>query len=33
MSGEYFSFLGVVPVLGRGFLPEEDAQAGVARSP
>ena len=25
VSGEYFSFLGVVPVLGRGFLPEEDA--------
>ena len=28
VSGEYFSFLGVVPVLGRGFLPEEDHQAG-----
>jgi macrolide transport system ATP-binding/permease protein len=28
VSGEYFSFLGVVPVLGRGFLPEEDGQAG-----
>jgi len=29
VSGDYFSFLGVVPVLGRGFLPEEDAQAGA----
>jgi macrolide transport system ATP-binding/permease protein len=28
VSGEYFSFLGVVPVLGRSFLPEEDGQAG-----
>ncbi len=28
VSGEYFSFLGVVPVLGRGFLPEEDAETG-----
>ncbi|MCX5644849.1 MAG: ABC transporter permease [Phycisphaerae bacterium] len=29
VSGEYFSFLGVVPALGRGFLPEEDGQAGA----
>jgi predicted permease len=29
VSGDYFSFLGVVPVLGRGFLPEEDAEAGA----
>ncbi len=28
VSGEYFSFLGVIPVLGRGFLPEEDAENG-----
>jgi predicted permease len=26
VSGEYFSFLGVFPALGRGFLPEEDGQ-------
>lgn len=29
VSGDYFSFLGVVPVLGRGFLPEEDTQVGA----
>ncbi|MBN1507541.1 MAG: ABC transporter permease [Sedimentisphaerales bacterium] len=29
VSGEYFSFLGVVPTLGRGFLPEEDARTGA----
>lgn len=28
VSGEYFSFLGVNPVLGRGFLPEEDVEDG-----
>lgn len=26
--GDYFPFLGVAPVLGRGFLPEENMQAG-----
>jgi putative ABC transport system permease protein len=26
VSGNYFSFLGVVPKIGRGFLPEEDRQ-------
>ncbi len=29
VSGDYFSFLGITPVLGRGFLPEEEAQAGA----
>ena len=29
VSGEYFSFVGVAPVLGRGFLPEEDTQTGA----
>jgi putative ABC transport system permease protein len=29
VSGDYFSFLGIVPVLGRGFLPEEDAEGGA----
>jgi predicted permease len=29
VSGDYFSFLGVNPVLGRGFLLEEDAQTGA----
>ncbi len=29
VSGDYFSFLGVVPVLGRGFLAEEDTQTGA----
>jgi predicted permease len=29
VSGEYFSFVGVAPVLGRGFLPEEEAQTGA----
>ncbi|MBI4327953.1 MAG: ABC transporter permease [Chloroflexi bacterium] len=28
VSGDYFSFLGVVPAPGRGFLPEEDSGAG-----
>ena len=29
VSGNYFSFLGVAPTLGRGFLPEEDAGLGA----
>ena len=29
VSEDYFSFLGITPVLGRGFLPEEGAQAGA----
>ena len=29
VSGDYFSFLGVPPVLGRGFYQEEDTQAGA----
>jgi predicted permease len=29
VSGNYFSTLGVNPVVGRGFLPEEDASAGA----
>ena len=28
VAGDYFSFLGVVPVLGRGFLPEEKTETG-----
>jgi putative ABC transport system permease protein len=28
VAGDYFSFLGVAPVLGRGFLPEEKVQTG-----
>ena len=31
-SEDYFSFLGIAPVLGRGFLPEEEAQAGLTPS-
>ena len=30
VSGDYFSFLGVQPVIGRGFLPEEDAHPGAS---
>jgi len=29
VAGDYFSFLGVVPVLGRDFLPEENTQTGA----
>src|SRR5213594_1378427 len=29
VSGDYFSFLGVKPALGRGFLPEQDAEPGT----
>ena len=29
VSEDYFSFLGITPVLGRGFLPEEGAQGGA----
>ena len=29
VSADYFSFLGVTPVVGRGFLPEEDAEPGT----
>ena len=29
VSGNYFSALGVNPVVGRGFLPEEDASPGA----
>jgi hypothetical protein len=29
VSGNYFSALGVDPVVGRGFLPEEDASLGA----
>src|SRR4029434_6390368 len=29
VSGDYFGFLGVQPVLGRGFLPEEDDKPGT----
>lgn len=30
VSGNYFAALGVNPVLGRGFLPEEDAASGAS---
>ena len=29
VSGDYFKFLGVQPMMGRGFLPEEDDQPGA----
>src|SRR5256886_13042416 len=29
VSGDYFSFLGITPALGRWFLPEEDAKMGT----
>ena len=29
VSGDYFSFLGVTPAVGRSFLPEEDAEPGT----
>jgi predicted permease len=29
VSGNYFGTLGISPVIGRGFLPEEDAQPGA----
>jgi predicted permease len=29
VSGDFFGFLGVQPVLGRGFLPEEDDKPGT----
>ena len=29
VSGDFFSFLGVQPILGRGFLPEEDDKLGT----
>src|SRR5206468_9005588 len=29
VSGDYFKFLGVQPIVGRGFLPEEDDQPGA----
>src|SRR6266542_2139588 len=29
VSGDYFDFLGVQPVIGRGFLPEEDDKAAA----
>src|SRR6266481_612521 len=30
VSGDYFTFLGVTTVLGRGFLPGEDANTGAS---
>jgi len=30
-SGDYFNFLGVQPVIGRGFVPEEDDKPGAHR--
>ena len=29
VSGDYFSFLGITPAMGRWFLPEEDAKMGT----
>lgn len=29
VSGEFFKFLGIQPILGRGFLPEEDDKPGT----